>query len=171
MRIRLRRGELAIIAVTLMFACFIGGYFTGRRGSVNIVPVVPPYESDQSSLSSGSPSSDGSADSAGASTPDSGSSPSADAPGGGPSGGEDADASEQPQESPGAPRDTDGKININTASRSELMDLSGIGQTLAARIIEYRESHGPFAKIDDLMKVSGIGEKRFEAIQDKITVG
>jgi len=51
------------------------------------------------------------------------------------------------------------------------MDLSGIGQVLAQRIIDYRTTNGPFSQIEDLMKVSGIGAKRFEAIRERITVG
>lgn len=63
-----------------------------------------------------------------------------------------------------------GKININTASQSELETLPGIGPTLASRIIEYRKTTGPFKAVEDIKKVSGIGDKRFEAIKDLITV-
>jgi competence protein ComEA len=51
------------------------------------------------------------------------------------------------------------------------MDLPGIGPVLAERIFEYRRQNGPFSSIEDIRRVSGIGEKRYEAIQDKITVG
>jgi competence protein ComEA len=64
-----------------------------------------------------------------------------------------------------------GLININTASQSELESLPGIGPTLAQRIIDYREKNGYFQKIEDIKKVSGIGDKKFEAIKDLITVG
>jgi len=63
MRIRLRRGELAIIALTLMFACFMGGYFAGRRGAVNLVPVpsaAAGSESDRSPEPQDSPGDSGS---------------------------------------------------------------------------------------------------------------
>lgn len=64
-----------------------------------------------------------------------------------------------------------GKINLNTASARELMDgLNGIGVTLSARIIEYREQNGTFHSIEEIKNVSGIGEKIFERIRDKITV-
>ena len=62
------------------------------------------------------------------------------------------------------------KISINTANRETLMALDGIGETLAQRIIDYREIYGDFASVDDLLNVQGIGEKRLAAIRDKITV-
>lgn len=64
----------------------------------------------------------------------------------------------------------DGKININTASKEQLKTLPRIGDAYAERIIEYREKNGFFKDIKDIMKVSGIGEKMFENIKDKITV-
>lgn len=64
-----------------------------------------------------------------------------------------------------------GKININSASVAELETLSGIGDTRAADIIKYREENGNFSRIEDIMKVSGIGEKTFEEIKERITVG
>lgn len=63
------------------------------------------------------------------------------------------------------------KININTADIYTLMRLEGIGETYAQRIIDYREANGPFKSIDEIKKVSGIGDKRFEAIKDYITIG
>ena len=64
-----------------------------------------------------------------------------------------------------------GKININTASVAELTLLPGIGEGRAADIIKYREENGNFSQIEDMMKVSGIGEKTFEEIKERITVG
>ncbi len=64
-----------------------------------------------------------------------------------------------------------GKININTASMEELIVLSGIGEGRAAEIIKYREENKQFTQIEDIMQISGIGEKTFEEIKDKITVG
>lgn len=63
-----------------------------------------------------------------------------------------------------------GKININTAAPAELDSLEGIGPALAQRIVEYRQAHGAFQKIDDLKKVSGIGDKKFQVIKDRICV-
>ena len=61
-----------------------------------------------------------------------------------------------------------GKININTASKEELMKLSGIGDKLSDRIIAYRDAHGGFADINELKNVSGIGDKSFEKLRDYI---
>jgi len=71
--------------------------------------------------------------------------------------------------SPGCPQVT--KVNINTATKSELKDLPGIRDVLADRIIEYRATHGPFSRIEDIMNVPHIKEGRFEQIKDLICVG
>lgn len=62
------------------------------------------------------------------------------------------------------------KININTATLSELMNLPGIGEAKAKEIIEYRSKNGPFRQIIDIMKVVGIKEGTYEAIKELITV-
>jgi len=62
------------------------------------------------------------------------------------------------------------KINLNTATLEELTKLKRIGPAYAQRIIDYREKNGPFEKIQDLMKVKGIGQKTFDANKDIITV-
>ncbi|MEW5806327.1 MAG: helix-hairpin-helix domain-containing protein [Acidobacteriota bacterium] len=62
-------------------------------------------------------------------------------------------------------------ININTASVEELIKLPGIGQALAKRIVDFRSENGPFKRVEDLMKVKGIGEKNFQKLKDLITVG
>lgn len=63
-----------------------------------------------------------------------------------------------------------GKISINTATKEELMELDGVGEVTAEKIIAYREENGGFQKIEDLMNVSGIGEKRFDAVKDSIVL-
>ncbi|MEK7278719.1 MAG: ComEA family DNA-binding protein, partial [Chloroflexota bacterium] len=63
-----------------------------------------------------------------------------------------------------------GAININTASQTELETLPRIGPAIALRIIEYRSTYGPFARIEDIKNVKGIGDATFEAIKDYITV-
>ncbi|MGI6632937.1 MAG: ComEA family DNA-binding protein [Bacillota bacterium] len=61
-------------------------------------------------------------------------------------------------------------ININTATQAELEALPGIGPSLASAIVEYRSRFGPFARIEDLQKVSGIGEKTFAKLAPLIAV-
>ncbi len=62
------------------------------------------------------------------------------------------------------------KVNLNTATKEELMTLRGVGEAKAADIIKYRESHGGFQKIEDIMKISGIKDAAFQKIKDDITV-
>ncbi|MGN0183458.1 MAG: ComEA family DNA-binding protein [Candidatus Ornithomonoglobus sp.] len=64
----------------------------------------------------------------------------------------------------------DGKININTATAEVLIQLDGIGESTAKKIIDYREAHNGFTDVHELTEVSGIGEKKLEAIIDKICV-
>lgn len=66
--------------------------------------------------------------------------------------------------------DSGALVNINTASKEELMTVSGIGEAKAESIIKYREDSGSFSAIEDIMNVSGIGESLFEKIKDYITV-
>lgn len=61
-------------------------------------------------------------------------------------------------------------INLNTATAADLEALPGIGPSLAQAIIEYRSKHGAFGSIEAIMDVPGIGEGRFEAIKDLITI-
>jgi len=63
-----------------------------------------------------------------------------------------------------------GLVNINTADQSQLDTLPGVGPSLAQRIIQYREINGPFKAIEDLKDVSGIGDKNFEKLKDRVTV-
>ncbi|GAB4255156.1 MAG: hypothetical protein Kow00109_30310 [Acidobacteriota bacterium] len=68
-------------------------------------------------------------------------------------------------------QDTGKTVNINQAGVAELQDLPGIGPAIAQRIVEYREKNGPFRKVEDLLNVRGIGEKKFERFKDRVTVG
>ena len=65
-----------------------------------------------------------------------------------------------------------GKVDINKATAQEISDkLNGIGDGLAKRIVSYREKHGPFRSTEEIKNVSGIGDKKYEAIRNSITVG
>ncbi len=63
------------------------------------------------------------------------------------------------------------KVNINTASLEQLQELPRIGIKVAQRIIDFRMKNGKFKKIEEIMKVRGVGEKVFKQIKDLITVG
>lgn len=64
---------------------------------------------------------------------------------------------------------TSGKVSINTATKEELMTLTGIGDSKAEDIIKYREENGPFKAIEDIKNVSGIGDSLFAKIKENIT--
>ena len=63
-----------------------------------------------------------------------------------------------------------GKVNINTATASQPSELPGVGEKLAARIIEFRQKQGPFKSTQELMNVKGIGEKNLQKLQPYLTV-
>jgi len=63
----------------------------------------------------------------------------------------------------------EGKLNLNRASTEELQKLPGVGPVLAARIVAFREEHGPFRTVDDLLQVSGIGPKTLAGFWDLVT--
>ena len=62
------------------------------------------------------------------------------------------------------------KININTASLEELDKITGVGPIIGQRIIDYRNTNGPFQKIEDIKNVKGIGDVTFEKMKDEITI-
>lgn len=64
----------------------------------------------------------------------------------------------------------DGKIRINTAAKEQLEKITGIGSRKAESILKYREEHGPFQKIEDLLEIDGIGAKSLEKIKDQIII-
>ncbi len=64
----------------------------------------------------------------------------------------------------------EGKVNINTAAEAELTTLNGIGPAKASAILQYREENGPFQSVEDLLNISGIGEKTFEKLKEQVTL-
>ena len=66
---------------------------------------------------------------------------------------------------------TQGKININLATESELTQIPGIGTVLAQRIIQYRTKHGSFATIEEIRNINGISDTKLDSIKDYICLG
>jgi competence ComEA-like helix-hairpin-helix protein len=64
-----------------------------------------------------------------------------------------------------------GKVNINSANVEQLSTLPGVGEKLAARIVEYRQKSGGFKSLQELMNVKGVGEKNFQRIEAHLTLG
>ena len=62
------------------------------------------------------------------------------------------------------------KVNLNTATQEQLETLPGVGPAMAKRIVEYRTKVGKFAKIEEIINVKGIGEKRFQKMKDRLVV-
>lgn len=70
----------------------------------------------------------------------------------------------------GVPATGSGKVRINSATEAELQSLPGVGEATAAKIVADRKANGPFASLEDLMRVSGIGQKKYEALADLIAL-
>lgn len=76
---------------------------------------------------------------------------------------------EEPEQNTSGGSELSGLININTATSEELQTLNGIGPVLAQRIIDYRTEHGPFASVDELLNIKGIGEATLKKFRDQAT--
>lgn len=77
-----------------------------------------------------------------------------------------ANAAASKQEIPAA-----GQIDINDASADQLIVIPGIGKVMAERIVQFREEHGAFKRVEDLLKIKGIGEKSFQKIRAYVKIG
>ena len=75
-----------------------------------------------------------------------------------------------PTEAATQPPTEPGPLDLNRATAQELTTLPGIGEVLAQRIVDYREAHGPFRSVDELIAVEGIGEGKLEKLRELVTV-
>ncbi len=176
--INLKKAERVVIAITFLCLFFTAGYFIGRGASVQVIsfeklaqPSVPALAAPAMTASSAPASADAHVSpetESGvmhAEAAASKSVPGADEP--------LTDTSAAPISDTVSPSGIiqSYKININTASLSELDELPGIGPVLAQSIIDYRVLNAGFKSIEQIMDVDGIGEKKFAAVKDMITVG
>ena len=168
------KAAAALAALVLLFGGFTGGFFLGRNTRVGTiqttktVTVEVPGETVvilQEVLVTLPPETV-------PPTQPSGTVPSRSGSGSSTQSGETAKADASPSKST-KPREekVTFPVNINTASKKELDALPGIGEVLAQRIIDYRQAHGKFQHLEELTNVSGIGQKRLEALLDYVTVG
>lgn len=74
------------------------------------------------------------------------------------------------KESKNDSKNHEGKININLSDENELINIPGVGKSIAERIIEYREQNGGFSSISEIMNVKGIGDAKFNSMKDYICV-
>ncbi len=81
-----------------------------------------------------------------------------------------ADAAPPAQTGAAAPKPDTSSININTADVKELMELGGVGRRVAEKIVEYRDTHGPFKKPEELRKVEGVGNGLWEKNRTRIVI-
>ena len=148
---KINRADAAIFAITLAFLCFTGGFFAGRSRPAKVVTVseLPQAET----VSQGEEPEDGALPLRAFTVTDT-----------------ESGVQKQFPEPEQQNDETAGLIDLNTAGKSELMELPGIGEKLSERIIAYREERGPFSDASEVMNVSGIGEAKYAAIKDLIYV-
>lgn len=172
MQISKTTAVLGAVFIAFVFFC-LGYFFSGGRVAESYListEVAGEFQAGESALETGgngaqSAAQDGAAESGGTAQP------TEDAPYSAANipDGESAAVSRQAEDLTGAPEPT-GPININTVSAQELEALPGIGEVLAQRIVDYRETYGAYQSIIDLKNVEGIGDKRFEAIENMVCV-
>lgn len=143
--------EWCVLALTGLFLTFTVGYFAGTRqaGTVTTSGVTVLTETEASAEETDAAQETAGQEAVASET----------------SGGATSEDTTEVQAESG------GLININTAGAAELETLPGIGASLADRIVTYREENGLFASVEEITNVYGIGDGKFAAIEDLITVG
>ena len=164
----LKRAERAVIALTVLCLVFTAGFFAGKSGSGSVITIEKMTNDSSTAAAASTPSQPLEGQIGLSASPDVSTSSVPYA---------SASESEAPVTDEATPPTDAAKnttaflVNINTASAAELDSLPGIGDVLAGRIIEYRQSNSGFKSIEEIMDVSGIGEKKYIDIKDMITVG
>ena len=158
------RPELLICALAFGALCFLGGFFAGRNSLRPLDTVLAEtaktaVDAEDAQGPDAEPAEPDTPAAEAADTPED-TAPEETAPG--------DPAEETPAEAPA--QDEDGRIDLNTATAADLETLPGVGPVLAARILDYRAAYGPFRAVEELLNVSGIGEKKLEAIRSLVTV-
>ncbi len=158
------RPELLICALAFGALCFLGGFFAGRNSLRPLDAVLAETaktaaDTEEAQDPDTEPAEPDTPAAEAADTPED-TAPEETAPG--------DPAEETPAEAP--TQDEDGRIDLNTATAADLETLPGVGPVLAARILDYRAAYGPFRAVEELLNVSGIGEKKLEAIRSLVTV-
>jgi competence ComEA-like helix-hairpin-helix protein len=164
---------VTLLTITLIFSAFVCGFYTGRnfrKESIHISNLLLETNTTVKHTSTGTtvdPTTTARPNPTTSVIPGSTPASSTDPEASTPTEPNVTDPTDPPKTKPTKP----GRININKATKAELETLPGIGPKLAQAIIDYRNEFGPFDSPKDLLNVSGIGEKRLDAILDYITTG
>lgn len=156
------RPELLICALAFGALCFLGGFFAGRN---SLRPLDAVLAETAKTAADTEEAQDPDTEPAEPDTPvaEAADTPEDTAP-------EETAPGDPAEETPAEAQDEDGRIDLNTATAADLETLPGVGPVLAARILDYRAAYGPFRAVEELLNVSGIGEKKLEAIRSLVTV-
>lgn len=157
----LRKAEIAAIALTALCLCFTAGYFAGRSSGAHVIIAEPAVMPETTKTSGGQAAAADPKKDVRTADPETTDIPATSADTG------SAETGSPEIQKPAADPD---KLDINTASAAALESLPGIGRVLAERIVEYREKIGGFKTIAQLKDIDGIGDKKFEAIKELVTV-